>query len=727
MTNISNSHPNIKPGKPLEREVYTFQQLSRLLTPESIAIVGASDTEHSFGSNTMKNLAATFKGQIYPVNPKRDTIHGLKSYPSIEDLPEVPDCVVLAIPGSAVIGIAETCAALGVGGVIIYSSGFAELGDEGAARQAQLTRIAYDSGMPILGPNCIGIANPGRGLGLTFMPSYRDMPQIAGDIGLVSQSGAMGYVVLQALQRGIGFSRYLTTGNAADVDVADLINVLVDDPDTKSIACMFEGVADPERLLFATKRALAAGKPVVVLKLGHSEMAGEAAKSHTGVLTGSYAGYRAAFEKTGVIVVDDFEALLETTIYLGRAGSPNAAGVAVLGASGGASILAVDLAADMKIEMPQPSTATRKKIEAAIPSFGYSGNPTDMTAESVRRNEMYTKTIEAFGADQKYGTIIVAMASAHPTVGHARAEGICETARATNVPVCIVWLNEWYQGPGTEIYDSSTDLTIFRSLRRCLNAIKAWHHYHERRALLLERLATSIQLPPLPDLGDATGTLSESQSKQILKHAGINVSRERVAQSVDDAIKFAEELGYPVVMKADSGDLPHKSELGVIRLNLADAKAVRTSWDEIMAAVEGVEPAPRLNGILVQEMCQGDIEVMVGVKRDSQFGPMVVCGLGGAMVELLNDVVVSLAPVSKEQAHEMIARLKGYKLLTGFRGRPAVDIDVFAEAICRISNLAVAGVDQISEIDVNPILLSSTGGIAVDALINIEPISSKPL
>ncbi len=701
----------------IERENYGFQDLRCLLQPRNIAVIGASEKEHSFGSNTIQNLIATFEGRIYPVNPKHKKIHGLKAYPSVESLPDVPDCAVLAIPGAAVIEECENCANKGVGALIIYSSGFAELGDEGVVRQRRLTEISAETGMRILGPNCIGIAIPGRGMGLTFMPSYRDMPQISGDIGLVSQSGAMGYVVLQAMQRGIGFSRYLTTGNAADVDVADLINALVDDPETKSIACMFEGVANPHRFIAATRRALEAGKPVVVLKLGRSDVASDAAKSHTGALIGVFSAYRAVFDRTGVVMVEDFEALLETVTFLGRAGQPRSKGVAVLGPSGGASILAADIASDLGISLPQPSVAARARIEASIPQFGYAGNPADMTAESVRKSEMYTETIKAYDSDPSYGAIVVAMASAHATVSHARAEAICETARNANLPICVVWLNEWHQGPGSEVYDSSSELTIFRSVRRCLNTINAWQHYYERRPELLARSAEEPGRQNRTLFSGEPGILSESQSKQLLNRHGVHTSRGLLVNTVQDAVLAAKEIGFPVVMKADSVDLPHKSEAGVIRLNIQDVDALHVAWNEIMEAIGRVAIKPRLNGILIQEMVRGDLEVMVGTKRDPQFGQLIICGLGGVMVELLDDTSVALAPVDKNEALRMIKSLKGYKLLTGFRGKPAVDIDAFADVICNISKLAAGAEDSLEEIDINPLLLSREAAVAVDALV----------
>ena len=571
-------------------------------------------------------------------------ILGRACYPTIESLPEVPDCVVLSVAAAQALPIVEQCAALGVGGAVIYSSGFLETGDaERVAQQHRLVEIARQSGMRILGPNCIGIMNFVDRVGLSFQPGLNELPMITGPIGLVVQSGALGFIITQGMQRGIGFSYNIAPGNSCDVDICDLINFMVEDETTKAIACVCEGISDGARFLEAARRALAAGKPLITYKMGRNDLSRATALSHTGTLTGSNAAYDAAFERAGVVRVDDFEAVLETVAFFSKVGKPVTRGIGVMSASGGAAVMAADKADELGVSLPPLAPQTAAKLREKMPGFGSSANPCDITAASLNDPTMYGHCIEAFAADPSFAAVVVPMFSVFAPATVERAKYLCEVAAGLDKPLCIVWLNEWLQGPGSEVYDGSQALSMFRSMGRCLATLRSWIDYHERREGLLarkpSRLAGDDSAAKARALlaGRAGETLSEGASKALLASYGIPVTREKLALSEDEAVQAAAAIGYPVVLKAESAAIPHKTEAGVVHLALADGHAVREAYRNILEAVARLPGPPPLAGVSVQEMVGSGIEVIAGVSNDPQFGPLVMCGIGGVMVEVLHD------------------------------------------------------------------------------------------
>lgn len=444
--------------------------------------------------------------------------------------------------------------------------------------------------------------------------------------------------------------------------------------------------------------------------------------SHTGTLIGGSAAYRAVFQRTGAVVVDDLEQLLETANFFAKAGRPKARGVGVMSSSGGVAVMAADKAEELGIDLPPPATETTARLAKVIPDFGSNTNPSDITAESVRRNDMYGECIRAFADDPGFGVVVVPMMSAHSPVGPERAEYLCGLAPMFAKPVCVVWLNEWLEGPGSRIYDGCAHIASFRSMTRCLKAVKLWlDHYRHRDELLRpnaprlsDRDAARSARSKLSAAGERV--LSEGQSKELLAAYDLLLGKEALASSVEKAVAAAEKMGYPVVMKADSPDIPHKTEAGVVKLGVRDVDGVRRAYAQIVDAAARI-PGARMNGVLVQEMISNATEMMVGGRVDEQFGPLVTCGFGGIAVELTADVATALAPVDLPRARAMIASLRGYPLLTGFRRTPPRDVDAFAEVVCRVSELIADLADRVAEIDVNPIMLSKDRAVAVDALV----------
>jgi acyl-CoA synthetase (NDP forming) len=691
-----------------QRGVYTRAELERLIAPRSIAIVGASPRAGSFGLRTLENLAH-FRGAIWPVNGKYQKIGEHACYASLSALPGKPDLVALVVPREGVETALKEAAAAGAGGVVVYASGYGEMGrDEGAAAQRRLADIARAARMPLLGPNCMGLVNHELGVGVSFIPEYSKMPRTLGPIAFVSQSGALGYCLAQAAERGLGFRYFFSVGNSSDVDVADLISATAEDPEVRAIACLFEGVPSPRRLLEAGEKARRAGKPVIVYKLGVSEDGAAAARSHTGSLAGSGAAFRALFDRAGFVAVDDYEALVEYAKFFAAAGkpasTPPARGVAVVSGSGGAGIIAADMAARHGVPMPQPTEKTTAALRSVVPEFGAARNPCDPTGQVLSVPESYAKCCRALLEDPQYGVLLCAMSVASHETGSARAKAIAQLAREQPKPVSVVWVSEWLQGPGSEAYEADDRVGLFRSLDRCYAAIAAWLRWHEARPTVESRLSRKISSSLL---SGKKKTLSEREAKAVLAGYGIAGVPERQAKNADEAVKAAAELGYPVVLKAD-GDIAHKTEAGAVKLDLRDAAALRAACGAMTGAKDG---------FLVQSMLKGGVELVVGIKRDPQVGPVLLVGLGGVLVEIMRDTVLALAPVGKAEARRMLESLKGFKLLQGYRGSPPADLDAVCDAIARISEFAADFADLVEEIDVNPLLARPDGAIALDALI----------
>ncbi len=703
------------------RPLYRYAQLDRLLNPQSIAIIGASARPGAFGERVLSNLC-DYRGRIYLVNSRYERIGDRPCYPSLAALPEPIDCAVITVAREAVDEVAEQCIAAGAGGMIVFASGYAETGKpDRIAQQQRLVQRARESGVPLIGPNCIGAVNHRLRSRITFMPYAAMLPPRPGAVGIVSQSGALGFGLEQAMQHGTPISHVLTSGNSSDVDMADYVAFLADEPSCSVIALLFEGMSDPQRLIAACERAWAVNKPVVVCKLATGEFGAQAAMSHTGSLAGSQAAYRAAFARAGVVLVEDFEALMETASFFAKAPTlPKARGVAVLATSGGAAIMAADKAELHGVALPQPDAPAMAVLQARIPEFGSTRNPCDVTAQVMNDPLSLPACADALLDDPNYGALIIPMVFSGPLSG-IRVPYYNTLARRTGKPVINIWLTEWLEGNGAAAMESDPHVVLFRSMDRAFAAIAAWHR---RADLRMAPRVTGIRLAPAGAreaaaslLATASGTLTERESKAILAPYGIPVVQEVLVQTADEAVAVAAGTGYPVVVKVESPDLPHKTEAGVIRLNLHNEAELRAAFAAVMANAARVSPAPRISGVLVQPLVPAGVEIMIGARVDPLFGPLVVVGLGGILVELLKDTAIGLAPVSAEEATTMLDRLKGRAALHGFRGSPPVDIAALAGIIARASEFIADHAGEVAEIDINPLICDGARILAVDALI----------
>ncbi len=702
------------------RPPFAHADLARLIDPRSVAIVGMSPRPGAFGMRSFENLGR-FTGEVFLVNAKYKEIAGRPCYPSLAALPEPPDAVVLVVPKDGVEALLGEAADCGAGGVIVYASAYGEMGEgEGQAAQDRIAAIARERNLRMLGPNCIGLVNNITRAGMTFMPDYHKLPHRVGPVGIVSQSGALGYALLQAVERGRGFSHFISAGNSAAIDVADLVAFLADDPGCKAIVCVFEGIRDAARMLAAGERARRAGKPVVMYKVGASESGALAAQSHTGALAGSHAAMQALFERAGFVVVDDFEALVETGHFLASAGRPSARGVAVVSSSGGAGVIAADKAEKHGVPMPQPLEATTQVLRTIVPAFGAARNPCDPTGQVLNVPESFSLCVSALLEDPQYGALVLPMSFAHPEVTIARHAQIRALAQKYAKPIVIAWLSEWLQGPGAELYEADPHLSLFRSMDRCFAAIAAWHAHAASTppGASPRRAGAQAAMEAGSLLEGADKVVTERRAKRVLAAYGVPVVEDRLAGSEEEAVAAAGALGYPVALKIESRAIAHKTEAGGVRLGLADDASVRAAYAGILANARRL--TNDFAGVLVQPMAKPGVEVIVGARIDPVVGPVVLVGLGGVLVELMRDTTVALAPVSAEEAKRMLARLKGYRLLTGFRGSVPVDLDSLADAIARLSEFATDHAGRITEFDVNPILAHADGVTAVDALITLR-------
>ena len=709
--------------------LYRYPELRRLLHPQSVAVIGASPRPGSFGERVLLNQQ-NFVGRTYAVNARYDRIGEAPCYPSVAALPEVPDCAVIVTGRDAVQDIVVACAEQGLGGVIVFASGYAEMAREDRiAAQDRLAAIGREAGLPIIGPNCVGIANAIVDSRITFMtitPIPRPRPHA---VGIVSQSGALGMALAQSVVRGASISHVLTSGNSCDVDMADFISYLADEPACTAIACVFEGMAAPERLRQAAEYAWERDKPLIVYKMATGEEGAAAAMSHTGSLAGSQQAYRALFRRAGAVSVENFESLIETASFFAKAPPPMAKGAAIVAASGGAAIMAADRAEEHKVRLPQPTAALRDVLISRIPDFGAARNPCDVTGQILNDPQSLNVCAGAFLADPHYGVLVVPM-----TYGYAasveRIPVYERLAHESGKIVCIAWQTEWLEGPGVREAEESAHVALFHSMNALFAALAAWHWRADQRARARETIA------PTP-LGTAQTAetmiraaegrlLTEREAKSVLALYGVPVVAERLVQNAEQAVAAADSLGFPAVLKLDSPDLPHKTEFGVIRVGLRTAEEVRDAYAALMDRATKLSPPPRINGVLVQPMISQGVEMVIGARIDPLFGPLIVVGLGGVLVEVLRDTALSLAPVTPADARTLLQELRGEPLLRGFRGAEPVDLDKLAEVVSRVSGFVSDHRAIIAELDINPLICAGDRIVAVDALIVPNQAFGKP-
>lgn len=701
---------------------FTNQQIDRLLRPKSVAVIGASDRKGALGATLLNNLVQyEFAGDIYPVNPKRDELLGLKVYHSVDELPEGIDCAVLAIPRPFVLDTVRGLAARKCGAVVIYSAGFSEAGEEGMKDQLELAAIAEKHGMVIEGPNCLGCTNYVARVPLTFVETnMQTPPKGARAVGIASQSGALAAVLATALHpRGLYVSTSVSTGNEAASGVEDYVEWLVDDEDTHVIAMYVESLRRPRAFIAAARRARAAGKPIVMLHPGKSNKAQESAATHTGAMAGDYQLMKAKLAREGVIFADTLEELGDITEIALRCPALPGANMAVLGESGALRGLAFDIAEDIGLDLIHLDDDNSPALRAILPDFVPVSNPTDITAIGLSEPEIYTKVLTALLEDDRVGSVVASIIQSDPITSGIKFPHIIKVLEGGTFskPLVFAGVDEGATVPEDYIAGlRKVGIPWFPSTERAYRAIARLADLAKRD--LTDRSAEPLALSGLDALA---GVVPEYLAKDLLRPAGITFPDSRFAASADEAATAADAVGYPVVMKAQAAALGHKSDAGGVILNLKSADDVREAFDRMYGNVANYDASIRLDGVLVEKMGRMGTEMIVGAKSDPEWGPVILAGFGGVTAEILQDVKLFTPDMDAAAVHGGLMELKQAAILRGYRGSPALDVAALAELIVLLGRV-MAGNPRIREIDLNPVIVhpEGEGVLALDALMLID-------
>jgi len=693
------------------------RSLDALFAPKSVAIIGASSDQRRFGGRPIQYLLeAGFDGGIYPVNPMRDEIQGLKAFKSINDVPVPVDLAMLAIGADMTQQTVEDCIARGIKAAICYGAGFAEVGGEGEVRQAKLVETARAGGLRLLGPNCMGALNARTKFYGTFASALEDGVPQAGRIAIASQSGGYGgYLLRHLFLRGLGVSQWVTTGNEADIDVGEALHWMAGQEDNDVLVAYIEGLRSRDSLIRALRRARENKKPVVVMKVGRTAEGSAAAASHTASLTGQDNVYDALFEEYGVYRARTTDELLDVSYALSRRSLPKGPRVGVISISGGIGVQIADFVSDAELKMGQVPDETQEKLRALVPHCS-PRNPIDMTGLVTTNHDIMEKTLDAvFEANAFDATLIfLGITGAAPSMARPLQQAIANAhARA---PDQLVFVSVTCPPEMMREYDAK-GMFAFEDPSRAVTALSALWRFRET---FDADFAAPMALPPAAHLPlPEDGKLNEAAAKALLAEHGIRSPREGVAKDAGEAARLAADIGFPVAVKVVSPDILHKTEVGGVALRLTDAEAVEGAVSRMAATIPQHLPDARIDGYLVSEMVTGGVECILGISQDEAFGPVVTFGLGGTLVELLKDTVCAVAPVSVEQAHAMIGKVRTAPLLTGYRGGPRHDIDALAQAISGLSVLAAQHEGTITTIEVNPLVVRPDDGgvIALDAVI----------
>lgn len=697
----------------------TEPDLTHLVSPRSIALIGATDNPNSMGYQTFRNIAveSDFHGAIYPISPRLETLEGHTCYPSITALPEAPDVAVIAIPARFVVETVRECAEFGVKFGIIFSSGFGELGEEGNAAQQELRAIAERTGMRLYGPNCPGLTNIAQRLGMSFSPAFNaDLRD--GPLAVITQGGGLGRTLLQAGERGIGAAVWASVGNAADLDVADFISHFATDDSISVICTLMEGINDGDRFIRAARKAALNDKPVVALKAGRSEVGRRASQSHTATLAGSAEINSAVFEELGVVEVDDTDELMDIAWLLSRARPGPHTRFAVFGSSGGAVTFTADFMAAAGLELATLSDETLARVREVLPAFVNVSNPVDVTAAVLHDKSLLNDSLRAVIEDPSVDAVVLPIPITYGAAKAFQSEVFANIQKEFDVPLIPIWMSD---KRGVE-WDKLTEagLASARGLTKSISMLKRWVEFGRTRQAVLERIraleSRNLRREEPTAALPAGPFVTEHEAKEWLRREGIYIPEGTLIHTRDQAAAVVHN-GRPYVAKVSSPDISHKSDVGGVVLNIDSAVAAADAYDTIVANVAKLAPSSRVDGVLLEAQVPADgLDIVIGVHRDDVFGRVLSVGTGGIYVEILNDVQRSLLPVDRERAEQLLADLKSWPLLTGARGQRSLNVGSLVSLIERISTI-VSSHDEIDELELNPVRVTSDAAVVLDVLL----------
>lgn len=696
----------------------TKHPLDTFFSPGSIAIIGASRDDKKIPGLLLTFLRRNgFAGEIFPVNPAYDSIGDLGCFASVAAIGKPVDLAIVIIPARAVLGALLECAAAGVKNAIVISSGFAEEGGESAGMQAEIAELAKRTGMRISGPNAEGYYNEPQRIAATFSPTVDvrpDAPRLLASqrrVGIVAQSGGIGFAIYnRAKAMGVAVSKVISTGNESDLAAGEFLDYLVQDDATDVILMFIEGIRDPQMFAAAARRAAETGKPVIVIKVGRSGAGERAAASHTASMAGWTAAYDAVFAKYGFVVCNDLDEAVAIAATFAAAPLPRGDRVAVVTVSGGAGAWVADALAGEGLQIPELAASMQEKVRALIPSYGSARNPVDITAQAVHSGGLQ-KVIELLEQSSDIDAIVVVVSLASETRIPVKADEIKPLIDAQRKPILFFTYTLPSQFARTELAASGiVAFSGITSLGRAVSQLVKRSRY---------ALAPQVEAHPSRLETPVPARLSEHESKALLRNAGIDVLQEILVRDKAALAAALSTTGFPVAMKIQSRDIPHKSEAGGVQVNIRDADEAAVAYDALIGNARRFNSAAGIQGVLVGPMAGQGVEMIIGTINDPTFGPIIMTGLGGIATELFRDVVYRPAPVSEAEAAAMVAELKSAALLDGFRGAVKADKDALTKLIARISLLAAELKDSVSEIEINPARVHEEGkGVTiVDALI----------
>ena len=696
--------------------------LDNFFKPDSVAVIGASREAGKVGYEVVKNLVENkFDGNIYPINPKADEVLGVKAYPNITAVPDKIGLAIMVIPSQFILSAIEDCGKKGIDSVIIITAGFKESGSEGAKLEQELAKRTKELGIRVIGPNCLGIIDTYTKLNASFAPG---MPS-PGKIAFFSQSGALGTAILDwAIKENIGFSKFISMGNKMDVNEADLLTVLADDPDTNVILGYIEGVKNGKAFMDAAFNATKK-KPVIIIKSGSTAAGARAASSHTGTLAGSENAFISAFKQCGIIRAATLESLFDYALVLAYQPLPKNNRLAILTNAGGPGIMAADACEKSILTMATFQTETIETLRKSLPSTAALYNPVDVIGDA--KADRYLSALQAINNDKNTDMLLVLLTPQAPTEAGLTAQYTVDTFAGSGKPVVASFMGGHSVEDGIKVFDKNR-VPNFSNPERAISALEAASKYanwkNNPREIVVEKV--SVDKKKIAGLLAKAETQNEhtiagSDAMEVLTEYGFVAPKMGLAETGHEAVELASKIGYPVVMKIASPDILHKSDIGGVRLGISNDAEAERAFEEIISSARRFMPSALILGVTVNQMVPKGKEVILGMAKDPDFGPMLMFGLGGIYVEVLKDVAFRIAPIDRREANTMINEIRSFPLLRGVRGEEPADIQSIIDSLVKLSQL-VTDFPEIIEMDINPLMVMSTGkgAIAVDCRISVD-------
>ncbi|MBN1685190.1 MAG: bifunctional acetate--CoA ligase family protein/GNAT family N-acetyltransferase [Spirochaetales bacterium] len=699
------------------------KKLNKLFNPKVIAIIGASARAGSVGHSLMKNIIGSgFDGIVYPINPQRSNVLGVKAYASLEEVPDQIDLAIIATPARTVPEIVEICGEIGVSGVLLISAGFSEIGAEGKKLTERIMQSVRKYGMRLIGPNCLGFIKPSIKLNASFA---RKMA-LPGQIAFISQSGALCTAILdKSIEQNVGFSHFVSIGSMIDVGFHDLIDYFGNDPQTSSIVIYMESLSNARSFLSAA-RAFSRNKPIIVLKVGKSQEGAKAAMSHTGSLAGNDFVFDAAFKRAGVIRVGTVDELFNIAQSLAMQPRPVGNRLAIVTNAGGPGVIATDTLIDMGGQLAELSKETISELNGHLPAFWSKGNPVDVLGDAGAHH--YQKAVELCIKDENVDGILVILTPQAMTDPTDIAAKVAELSRSSRKTILASWMGAEDIAEGQKILENS-NIPVYATPEDAVQCFMHMYNY-SRNLKVLNETPSEIPHEFKPDkaaskklieevIADDRSVMTEYEAKQLLNNYQISVIKHGLATTEAEAIELAEDIGYPLVMKIASPDILHKTDVGGVILNILDRDEAQKAYNRILDSSRKHVPDADIRGVFVEQMLKRKYELILGCKRDSIFGPTIVFGMGGVAVEIFKDTTVGLPPLNMALAGRMIEDTKIYRLIKGYRGMPGADITAIQFLLYKFAYL-VMDFPQIMDIDINPFAVDERGGVVLDAKVILD-------